>query len=84
MFQRFKNNLISPIIGKVLGMVGRASRLDLDEGQVPEMAFPPPAPPIREKAGGQPHLRLIEGGRATTPGVTRTPIRPQPSRRQIG
>ena len=50
--------MFTRIVNRVLGMIGRASRIDLDAGAARDFDLPPQTPPSR------PTLRVIEGGLA--------------------
>jgi hypothetical protein len=72
--------MLHRLIDAVLGMVARASRLDLDAGRAKEMDFG--CEEARRVPRDPIHLVVIEGGRKENPGDVRTS--PQAPRRNVG
>ena len=79
MFPRLINRLIGLLLGHILGMTGRASRLDLDAGAARDFTTASSG-----QASNTPQLRVIEGGRQSAKPAGPNSGRPQPTARRHG
>ena len=83
-FGRLVGRLWGSLQSRLLGMTGRASRLDLDTGAARDfapMASDAPASAAPVKRG---HLTVISGGRSAANVQAIPAVRPQPWHRQTG